>query len=157
MGKQQEALQNLAYLRRGHETSTDVLHELAVIEAAIEEERIARESLGWMDGSILRQGEFRPICHCICDIPAATMVRTDSVAYVISTVPFFVSDAQFVSHYAPQIFASVSFYRWMISVRSFNGLSRLVIRALRTPCLHRVSTGSRKCEGSLFISALESP
>jgi hypothetical protein len=49
VGKQQEALQNLAYLRREHESSAGVLYELAEIEAAIEEERIARESLGWKE------------------------------------------------------------------------------------------------------------
>lgn len=37
----------------------------------------------------------------------------NSVGYVISGVPSFVSDAQSVSYYAPQIFASVSFSRWV--------------------------------------------
>ena len=46
----------MAYLRREHESSTDVRHELAEIEAAIEE-RIARESLGWKE-AFFGKGNF---------------------------------------------------------------------------------------------------
>lgn len=45
-GRNQEALRNLAYLRKEPETSEVVLHELAEIEAAIKEEREARHGLG---------------------------------------------------------------------------------------------------------------
>ena len=38
-GRTHEALRNLAYLRKEHPDSESVLHEMAEIEAAIEEER----------------------------------------------------------------------------------------------------------------------
>ncbi|KAI0270192.1 general substrate transporter [Russula aff. rugulosa BPL654] len=45
-GRGDEALKNLAYLRRRLPSSQDVLHELAEIEAALAEEREARAHLG---------------------------------------------------------------------------------------------------------------
>ena len=47
----------MAYLRRKHGSSANVLYELAEIEAAIEEERIARESLGWKE-AFFGKGNF---------------------------------------------------------------------------------------------------
>ena len=46
VGKNAEALQNLAYMRRDSTDSEDVLHEMAEIETAIQEEREARQGLG---------------------------------------------------------------------------------------------------------------
>ena len=91
VGKQQEALQNLAYLRREHESSTDVLHELAEIEAAIEEERIARESLGWKE-AFFGKGNFIRFSIAYVIFLLQQWSGQNSVAYVISTVPSFVSD-----------------------------------------------------------------
>jgi hypothetical protein len=45
-GRTAEALANLVYLRKEPITSPSVLHEMAEIEAAIEEERAARKDLG---------------------------------------------------------------------------------------------------------------
>lgn len=46
MGRNEEALVNLAYLRRASPESQEVLHELAEIEAAILEEHELRKGLG---------------------------------------------------------------------------------------------------------------
>lgn len=49
MGRSQDAIRTLAYLRRAEVNSKDVLSEMAEIEAAIEEERVARADLGWKE------------------------------------------------------------------------------------------------------------
>ncbi len=49
VGRSHEATRTLAYLRRAEVNSEGVLHEMAEIEAAIEEERIARADLGWKE------------------------------------------------------------------------------------------------------------
>ncbi|TDL14168.1 MFS general substrate transporter, partial [Rickenella mellea] len=46
VGKTQEAIKNLAFYRKEHVDSDSVRHEMAEIEAAIEEERRSREGLG---------------------------------------------------------------------------------------------------------------
>ena len=46
MGRHEEALKNLAYLRREDIDSKNVLHEMAEIDAAILEEQEARRGLG---------------------------------------------------------------------------------------------------------------
>lgn len=46
MGRNDEALANLAYLRHDEPGSTAILHEMAEIETAIAEEREARQGLG---------------------------------------------------------------------------------------------------------------
>jgi hypothetical protein len=46
VGRNKEAIENLAYLRRETVHSPEILHEMAEIEAAILEEREAREGLG---------------------------------------------------------------------------------------------------------------
>ena len=150
VGKREEALQNLAYLRRDRESSVDVLSELAEIEAAIEEERIAREDLGWQE-AFFGKGNFVRFVIAFVIFLLQQWSGQNSVGYVISGVPSFISNAHSVSYYAPQIFASVSPSRWMFSGQPFNGLSRLVMTVLQAPCLHRVSTGSSKCENFLFV------
>jgi hypothetical protein len=84
----------LAYLRREHESSADVLYELAEIEAAIEEERIARESLGWKE-AFFGKGNFVRFVIAFVIFLLQQWSGQNSIAYVISTVPSFVSDAQF--------------------------------------------------------------
>lgn len=89
-GRTQEALVNLAYLRKRSETSDEVTHEMAEIEAAIEEERIAREGLGWRE---------------------AFTGKGNSIRFVIAFVIFLLQQwggQNSVGYYAPQIFASVS-------------------------------------------------
>jgi hypothetical protein len=82
----------LAYLRREHESSAGVLHELAEIEAAIEEEHIARESLGWKE-AFFGKGNFVRFVIAFVIFLLQQWSGQNSVAYVISTVSFFVSDA----------------------------------------------------------------
>lgn len=91
VGKREEALRNLAYLRREHESSADVLHELVEIETAIEEERIAREGLGLKE-AFFGKGNF--------------------IRFVIAFVIFLLqqwSGQNSVGYYAPQIFASIGY------------------------------------------------
>jgi MFS family permease len=89
-GRSNEALKNLAYLRRRSPSSQDVLHELAEIEAAIAEEREARAHLG------LREAFFG---------------RGNLPRFLIAFFIFFLQQwcgQNSVSYYAPQIFTSVS-------------------------------------------------
>ena len=81
----------MAYLRREHEISTDVLYELAEIEAAIEEERIARESLGWQE-AFFGKGNFVRFVIAFVIFLLQQWSGQNSVAYVISTVQSFLSD-----------------------------------------------------------------
>jgi hypothetical protein len=86
-----EALANLAYLRRRPTDDLEVLHELAEIEAAIEEEREVRKDLGWKE-AFFGKGNF--------------------IRFVIAFVIFLLqqwSGQNSVSYYAPQIFASIGF------------------------------------------------
>ncbi|KAF9068739.1 general substrate transporter [Rhodocollybia butyracea] len=86
-----EALANLAYLRRRSTDNLEVLHELAEIEAAIEEEREIRKDLGWKE-AFFGKGNF--------------------IRFVIAFVIFLLqqwSGQNSVSYYAPQIFASIGF------------------------------------------------
>ncbi|KIY66933.1 general substrate transporter [Cylindrobasidium torrendii FP15055 ss-10] len=91
VGRKQEALENLAYLRRRSVDSHIVLHEIAEIEAAIEEERAAREGLG------LRE---------------AFLGKGNLIRFVIAFVIFLLqqwSGQNSVNYYAPQIFESIGY------------------------------------------------
>jgi len=87
----EEALNNLAYLRRTSLNDADLLHEFAEIEAAIEEERQARKDLGWKE---------------------AFLGKGNLIRFVIAFVIFLLQQwcgQNSVSYYAPQIFASIGF------------------------------------------------
>jgi MFS family permease len=89
-GRSNEALKNLAYLRRRLPSSQDVLHELAEIEAALAEESEARAHLG------LREAFFG---------------RGNFPRFLIAFFIFFLQQwcgQNSVNYYAPQIFTSVS-------------------------------------------------
>jgi MFS family permease len=89
-GRRNEALENLAYLRRRLPSSQDVLHELAEIEAALAEEREARAHLGLQE-ALFGRGNFP--------------------RFLIAFFIFFLQQwcgQNSVSYYAPQIFTSVS-------------------------------------------------
>jgi len=91
VGRNHEAIENLAYLRREQSDSPDVLHEMAEIEAAILEEREARKGLGLKE-AFFGKGNF--------------------IRFVIAFVIFFLQQwggQNSVNYYAPQIFASVGF------------------------------------------------
>ncbi|KAN0107451.1 General substrate transporter [Russula decolorans] len=90
-GRSNEALKNLAYLRRRLPSSQDVLHELAEIEAALAEEREARAHLGLREAFVGR-GNFP--------------------RFLIAFFIFFLQQwcgQNSVSYYAPQIFTSIGY------------------------------------------------
>jgi hypothetical protein len=82
-GRESEALQNLAFLRRRQPTDDAIIEELAEIEAAVIEERGARAGLGW------REAFFGP----------GNFVRF-VIAFVIFLLQQF-SGQNSVSYYAP--------------------------------------------------------
>ncbi|KAJ7217322.1 general substrate transporter [Mycena pura] len=91
VGRTEEAIRNLAYLRKEPESSEAVIHEMAEIEAAIQEEREARQGLG------LREAFFG---------------KGNFVRFVIAFVIFFLqqwSGQNSVNYYSPQIFASIGY------------------------------------------------
>ncbi|KAH9021305.1 general substrate transporter [Lactarius pseudohatsudake] len=90
-GRHAEAHVNLAYLRRRQPDSEEVLHELAEIEAALAEERVARASLG------LREAFFE---------------RGNFLRFLIAFFIFFLQQwcgQNSVGYYAPQIFTSIGY------------------------------------------------
>ena len=90
-GRNDEALANLAYLRRLPPDDHSVRAEMAEIEAALAEEREARKGLGAKE-AFLGKGNF--------------------IRFVIAIVIFILqqwSGQNSVGYYAPQIFKSVSF------------------------------------------------
>lgn len=91
-GRVHDALLNLAYLRRAHPDDEHVRHEMAEIEAAIEEERRARKGLG---------------------IKEAFFGKGNFVRFVIAFVIFFLQQwagQNSVGYYAPQIFKAVCLF-----------------------------------------------
>ncbi len=88
-GRVEEALVNLAYMRKLSVHDEDVRAEMAEIEAAIEEEREARKGLGLRE-AFLGKGNF--------------------IRFVIAVVIFILQQwggQNSVNYYAPQIFTSV--------------------------------------------------
>ncbi|KAG5653194.1 hypothetical protein H0H81_001822 [Sphagnurus paluster] len=91
VGRTQDALRNLAYLRKEPATSEAVAHEMAEIEAQIAEERAAREGLGLKE-AFFAKGNF--------------------IRFVIAFVIFLLQQwggQNSVGYYAPQIFASIGY------------------------------------------------
>ncbi|KAH8109651.1 general substrate transporter [Phellopilus nigrolimitatus] len=90
-GRTHEALRNLAFLRKEHIDNEYVRHEMAEIEAAIEEEREARKGLGLKE-AFFGKGNF--------------------VRFVIAFVIFLFQQwcgQNSVSYYAPQIFTAIGY------------------------------------------------
>ncbi|KAJ7736579.1 general substrate transporter [Mycena maculata] len=134
VGRTEEAIANLSYLRKEPESSEAVIHEMAEIEAAIQEEREARQGLG-LHEAFLGKGNF--------------------VRFVIAFVIFLLqqwSGQNSVNYYSPQIFASIGYTarRNGLLATGIYGVVKLV-----ATCLF-VSVGvewlGRKA--SLFISAM---
>ncbi|KAG6906393.1 hypothetical protein DXG01_014159 [Tephrocybe rancida] len=91
VGRTDEAVRNLAYLRRLPEDSHEVAHEIAEIETQIEEERAAREGLGLKE-AFFGKGNF--------------------IRFVIAFVIFLLQQwggQNSVGYYAPQIFTSIGY------------------------------------------------
>ncbi|KAH9474988.1 putative quinate permease [Psilocybe cubensis] len=134
VGRNEEALQNLAYLRRDRTDSIDVLHEMAEIEAAIFEEKESRKGLGLKE-AFFGKGNF--------------------VRFVIAFFIFFLQQwagQNTVNYYAPQIFASIGFTARKNSLLASGiyGVVKLVATSLFI--FFGVETLGRRI--SLFISAM---
>ncbi|KAJ3513673.1 hypothetical protein NLJ89_g2822 [Agrocybe chaxingu] len=134
VGRKDEALRNLAYLRRDSTTSESVLEEIAEIEAAIEEERVAREGLGWKE-AFLGKGNF--------------------VRFVIAFVIFLLQQwagQNSVNYYAPQIFASIGYVGTKNSLLASGIYGVIKVVATAVFIFGFVESLGRKL--SLFISAM---
>ncbi|KAH9940143.1 general substrate transporter [Epithele typhae] len=134
VGRGDEAIRNLAYLRKRHHEDDDVRNEMAEIEAAIEEERAARNGLG------LREAFFG---------------KGNFIRFVIAVVIFILqqwSGQNSVNYYAPQIFQSIGYKGTSNSLLASGiyGIVKVVATALFVFFL--VETLGRKL--SLLISAL---
>ncbi|KAG6828154.1 hypothetical protein H0H92_009005 [Tricholoma furcatifolium] len=91
VGRSEDAIRNLAYLRNERPDSPEVIHEMAEIEAQIEEERAAREGLGWKE---------------------AFFGKGNLVRFLIAFFIFVLQQwggQNSVSYYAPQIFESIGY------------------------------------------------
>ncbi|KAF7299830.1 Sugar transporter [Mycena chlorophos] len=91
VGRTEEALRNLAYLRKEPETSDVIIHEMAEIEAQIEEEREARAGLGLRE-AFFGKGNF---------------IRF-FIAFFIFVLQQW-SGQNSVNYYSPQIFAAIGY------------------------------------------------
>ncbi|KAL1942927.1 hypothetical protein VTO73DRAFT_4598 [Trametes versicolor] len=133
-GRVSEALDNLAYLRRRRVDDPAVRAEMAEIEAAIEEERVARAGLGARE-AFLGKGNF--------------------IRFVIAVVIFLLqqwSGQNSVGYYAPQIFSSIGYTGTSNSLLASGiyGIVKVVATAIFVFFL--VDSLGRKL--SLLISAL---
>ncbi|CAA7266663.1 unnamed protein product [Cyclocybe aegerita] len=134
VGKNEEALRNLAYLRREPEDSEEVLAEMAEIEVAIQEEQEARKGLGLRE-AFLGKGNF--------------------VRFVIAFVIFFLQQwagQNSVNYYAPQIFASIGFAARKNSLLASGIYGVIKVVATAIFIFFGVEALGRKL--SLFISAM---
>lgn len=134
VSRSEEALANLAYLRRLPPDSDAVIHELAEIESAIAEEREARAGLGWKE-AFFGKGNF--------------------VRFLIAFFIFFLQQwggQNSVGYYAPQIFADIGFTgtKQSLLASGIYGVVKVVATALFV--FFFVESLGRKL--SLFISAM---
>jgi len=133
-GQTEKALKNLAYLRRREPDEDDVRHEMAEIEAAIREEREARQGLGLKE-AFFGKGNF--------------------IRFVIAIVIFMLqqwSGQNSVNYYAPQIFTSIGYTGTSNSLLASGiyGIVKVVATCIFVFFL--VDSIGRKA--SLFISAV---
>ncbi|TFK68388.1 sugar transporter [Pluteus cervinus] len=134
VGRTDEALINLAYLRHETVDSEEVLNEMAEIEAAIVEEKEAREGLGLKE-AFFGKGNF--------------------IRFVIAFMIFFLQQwagQNSVNYYAPQIFSSLGFTGTKNSLLASGiyGIVKFVATSIFV--FFGVETLGRK--KSLFISAI---
>ncbi|KAG6884738.1 hypothetical protein C0993_008649 [Termitomyces sp. T159_Od127] len=132
--RREEAITTLAYLRKDSVTSQAVVEEMYEIQAAIEEEREAREGLGWKE-AFLGKGNF--------------------VRFVIAFVIFLLQQwagQNSVNYYAPQIFEAIGFtgLKNSLLASGIYGVVKFVATTLFI--FFGVETLGRKL--SLFISAI---
>ncbi|KAF8551962.1 general substrate transporter [Imleria badia] len=133
-GRIEEALHNLAYLRREPPNSPTVRHEMAEIEAAINEELEARQGLGIRE-AFFGKGNF--------------------IRFVIAFVIFLLqqwSGQNSVGYYAPQIFTSIGYSGTTNSLLA-SGIYGIV-KVIATTLFVFLMVDSLGRKPSLFISAL---
>ncbi|KAF9457626.1 general substrate transporter [Collybia nuda] len=134
VGRNQEAIKNLAYLRRETTDSEEIIHEMSEIEAAIQEEREARASLG---------------------IRAAFLGKGNLVRFIIAFMIFLIqqwSGQNSVGYYAPQIFASIGFTGVKNSLFASGIYGVVKVTATTISIFFGVESLGRKL--SLFVSAM---
>ncbi|KAJ7129870.1 general substrate transporter [Mycena crocata] len=132
--RSEEALANLAYLRKLPPTADAVIHELAEIESAIAEERAARDGLGWKE-AFFGKGNF--------------------IRFVIAFFVFFLQQwggQNSVGYYAPQIFASIGYTGAKNSLLASGVYGVVKVVATAIFVFFFVDSLGRKL--SLFISAI---
>ncbi|KAJ2915066.1 hypothetical protein MD484_g5344, partial [Candolleomyces efflorescens] len=134
VGKQDEALKNLAHLRRTSTSDPDVLAEMAEIQAAIEEENAARDGLNWKE-AFLGKGNF---------------VRF-FIAFFIFVLQQWAGQNS-VNYYAPQIFASIGYTSRKNSLLASGVYGIVKVVATAIFIFFGVETLGRRL--SLFISAI---
>ncbi|EDR07128.1 uncharacterized protein LACBIDRAFT_250584 [Laccaria bicolor S238N-H82] len=134
VGRHDDALRNLAYLRMDREDSESVLHEMAEIDTAIAEEHAAREGLGLKE-AFFGKGNF--------------------IRFVIAFVIFLLQQwggQNSVGYYAPQIFASIGYTGAKNSLLA-SGIYG-VVKLVATTFFVLVLTDSLGRKISLFISSM---
>ncbi|KAG6917089.1 hypothetical protein DXG01_003978 [Tephrocybe rancida] len=134
VGRNEEAIKNLAYLRKEPVTSENVIAEMIEIEAVIQEEREARTGLG------LREAFFG---------------KGNFIRFVIAFVIFLLQQwagQNSVNYYAPQIFAAIGYsdQKAKLLASGIYGVVKVVATALFI--FFGVETLGRRL--SLFISAI---
>jgi len=134
VGRHDQAIANLAYLRKEPIDSESVIHEMAEIEAAIQEEREARQGLG---------------------IKEAFFGKGNFIRFVIAFVIFLLQQwagQNSVNYYAPQIFAAIGYTgpKNSLLASGIYGVVKVVATAIFI--FFGVETLGRKL--SLFISAM---
>ncbi|KAJ2925781.1 hypothetical protein H1R20_g11310, partial [Candolleomyces eurysporus] len=134
VGRQEEALNNLAYLRRTNTSDSEVLAEMAEIQAAIEEENAARAGVNWKE-AFFGKGNF---------------VRF-FIAFFIFVLQQWAGQNS-VNYYAPQIFASIGYVSRKNSLLASGVYGIIKVVATAIFIFFGVETLGRKL--SLFISAI---
>ncbi|KAJ7582017.1 general substrate transporter [Mycena floridula] len=134
VGKTEQALKNLAFLRKEPLTSESVLHEMAEIEAAIKEEREARAGLGWRE-AFFGKGNFPRF----------------AIAFIIFLLQQWAGQNS-VNYYAPQIFASIGYVGTKNSLLASGVYG--VMKVASTIAFISVGIETLGRKKSLFISAM---
>jgi len=134
VGLKEEALSNLAFLRKETASSPAVRDEMAEIEAAIEEERTAREGLGIKE-AFLGKGNF--------------------IRFFIAFFIFFLQQfcgQNSVGYYAPKIFQSIGYTGTSVSLLASGIYGVMKVIATAFFIFFAVESLGRKL--SLFVSAI---
>ncbi|KAF8324695.1 sugar transporter [Cantharellus anzutake] len=133
-GRETEALNNLAHLRRLPADHPSVVAELAEIEAAVREEREARAGLGWK-GAFFAPG--------------------NRIRFIIALVIFMLqqfSGQNSVGYYAPLIFQSIGYSKTGASLLASGVYGIVKVVATAVFVFFLVDVGGRKWP--LFVSSI---